>query len=215
MNLADSFHQPPAILRWRCVLLVLLLSLACGADDTRSHFDLDDNTVTVGRSHACGLERVDDLSIGGEIVCWGDAAHGALDPPAGLFVQLSAAEHTTCAISSGERVWCWGGDAAVVLPASAAARGVGEGGEASEAVRAFFASHPRAAAAAATLDSAALLQVSVGGRHACALLSGSGRVFCWGDDTHGQVSAAPAEAALAQVSCGGDACCGLLRGGEG
>jgi len=204
--------------RGAAALLLSLALLGGGAPAAAAppfsgeHLDLDDNTVTLGHFHACALERVDEMSVGGEIVCWGDGSRGQLNPPAGLFVQISASEHTTCAVGIDERVACWGGEAAVVAPAAgaaAAAAGAAGGPPPPPPPRAH------AAGVAALLHSGPLLQVSLGARHACALGSGSGAVVCWGDDAHGQVSGAPRGAALAQVSCGGDACCGLVRGGEG
>jgi hypothetical protein len=46
------------------------------------HHDVDDNTVTVGDSHACAIERMDSTDIGGEAVCWGEGASGETDSPA-------------------------------------------------------------------------------------------------------------------------------------
>jgi hypothetical protein len=170
------------------LLLLHLLRALPAVASSSTILDLDDNSVTVGGAHACALERVDEMSIGGEVVCWGDGAGGALDSPAGLFVQLSASGATTCGVTIEQRVQCWGSSRAVVSPAGASA---------------------------AALQVAAHLQVSVGARHACAIASDGGALTCWGDDAGGAVSGAPAGAA-AQVSCGGGACCALLvRGGGG
>lgn len=190
------------------VATVLLLLLQCVHPQT-AHLDLDDNTVTLGRSHACALERVDELSVGGEIVCWGDNTHGQLDPPSGLYVQLSASEQTTCAISIEERVVCWGGEVGIVGPFRAAAASLaGEGGA------------PGSAAGESPLEDSPLtrgtyLQVSLGSRSACAVGSSDGRMVCWGDDTHGQVTGFPLDKAWVQVSCGGDTCCGLWQDSTG
>jgi hypothetical protein len=219
----------------RAPLLLALLLQTLRRTACAGHLDLDDNTVTLGSLHACALERVDEQSIGGEIVCWGDNGFGQLDPPSGLFVQLSAAEHTTCAVSVEERVACWGGEGSIVEPARAAAAAAAAAAQRAAASTASTAAAPplAAAAAAAALTPAAralwrgsLLQVSVGSRHACAVGSSDGRLVCWGEDGHGQVSAGRAQAweqrAWVQVACGGDACCGLweeagaaLGGGSG
>jgi len=203
-----------------------------------AHLDLDDNTVTLGRSHACALERVDELSVGGEIVCWGDNSFGQLDPPSGLYVQLSASEHTTCAISIEEKVACWGGEESVVGPTSLAASLASSGEEFGDPipVTTTAASGPRrgkgrdihtkssvarrqgdlhvhhhhSAASIASLAKGTFVQVSVGARSACAVgSSDGGSLVCWGDDSHGQVSAFPKNSVWVQVSCGGDTCCGL------
>ena len=153
-----------------------------GSRSPVEHLDLDDNSVTVGGAHACALERVDELSVGGEIVCWGDASAGTLDSPGGLYVQLSSSGSATCGVSVEQRVACWGGGAGgryLVL-------GVHD-----------------------ALGTAARSQVSIGARHACALASHGGHATCWGDDSQGQVSRAPTKGGVAQVSCGGDACCTL------
>jgi len=174
---------------------LLALASLCAA----THLDLDDNSLTVGGAHACALERVDELSVGGEVVCWGDARGGALDSPRGLFVQLSAAGAATCGVSADQKVACWGG--------GARARAIAEG-------------------AAAAPGGAAAAQVSLGARHACALRAGDAggggggggggaRLACWGDDAAGAVSRAPARGGVAQVSCGGDACCALVGADAG
>lgn len=65
------------------IVFVLPLLLVAQSDDTINfHHDIDDNTVTVGHDHACGLEDVGSTyGIGGEIVCWGDGTFGQLDSP--------------------------------------------------------------------------------------------------------------------------------------
>jgi hypothetical protein len=71
---------------------ILLASAAAAASSASSallvpleegfHHDVDDNTVTVGDSHACAIERMDSTDIGGEAVCWGEGASGETDSPA-------------------------------------------------------------------------------------------------------------------------------------
>jgi hypothetical protein len=176
-----------------CAFLLICIVLGAHLD----HLDLDDNTITLGSEHACALERVDEQSAGGEIVCWGDNSYGQLDPPSGLFVQLSASEHTTCAVSVEERVWCWGREGGVVEPARAAAAALSSHSAASTA--SSPSSHTMLhgggsrvedtlAPSALALWRGALLQVSVGARHACAVGSSDGRLVCWGEDDHGQVT---------------------------
>ena len=169
------------------LFLIILLVSGSGPQSLVEHLDLDDNSVTVGGAHACALERVDELSVGGEIVCWGDTRAGTLDSPGGLFVQLSAFGSATCGVSVEQRVTCWGG--------GAGSRGFVNG-------------------ANTALGTAARSQVSVGARHACALASDGGRVTCWGDDNEKQVSRAPTTSGIAQISCGGDACCALSIASE-
>lgn len=72
------------------------------------HHDIDDNIVTVGDDYGCVIERIEEVDIGGEIICWGNGKYHELDPPPGIFIQISAAGHTTCAISIEGNLVCWG-----------------------------------------------------------------------------------------------------------
>ena len=72
------------------------------------HHDIDDNIITVGDDYGCVIERIESVEIGGEIVCWGTGKYQELNPPSGIFIQISAAGHTTCGISIEGNAVCWG-----------------------------------------------------------------------------------------------------------
>ncbi|MCB9764498.1 MAG: hypothetical protein H6739_32285 [Alphaproteobacteria bacterium] len=56
-------------------------------------------------AHACGIRQ------DGGITCWGGGTQGEnapLEPPEGVFTQLSAHPTATCALRDDTRVVCWG-----------------------------------------------------------------------------------------------------------
>jgi hypothetical protein len=170
------------------------------------HHDVDELTVAAGDLHACALERVAGAEVGGEVVCWGDAAAlagalaaaaesapasgasagaGVLEPPGGVFVQLSAAARHACGVTLDERAVCWGETA------------------------------PRALRAGAPAPPAPVLQVSSSAAHACTV-DQAGRLACFGGAACGNHRGeldAPREAAFVQVSVGAEQACALRRDG--
>jgi alpha-tubulin suppressor-like RCC1 family protein len=127
--------------------------------------------VSVGRVHACALTGE------GGVVCWGMGMHGALGdglgpvdtqvpvPVTGLasgVTALSAGDDTTCAVTVGGRIECWGrgdvGELGVGLDGGAYASGV--------------------PVEISSLTSAAMA-VSTSRRFSCAILAG-GAAWWWG-----------------------------------
>jgi len=141
--------------------------------DADFYHDVDELTVAAGDLHACALERAAGAEVGGEVVCWGDAAALAaalaaaaeaaaaaaapssaapaapaasvLEPPGGVFVQLSAAARHACGVTLDERAVCWGETAPRALRAASAA----------------------AAASSSAPPPSPVLQVSSGAAHTC------------------------------------------------
>jgi len=136
---------------------------------------------------------------GGELVCWGDANHGALGPGVTLsqsavptkievanVVEAALGESHACARTASGEVWCWGGNE------------YGQRGDTSAA------DSPRPIQV--KLPTATQLVAS--GNHTCALAGG--KPWCWGID-----NSAPAaiELAAIQVVAGDDHACALVAGG--
>ena len=131
--------------------------------------------VSAGDVHTCAIKTT------GRLFCWGHGSLGRLgtgstqDRPAPVEVAgqstdwaaVSVGGSTTCGIRTSGRLFCWGGD-------RRGANGDG-GGTVSTTV-------PTEVAGGAD-DWAS---VSVGFESTCARKV-SDRVFCWGDDTYGQV----------------------------
>jgi alpha-tubulin suppressor-like RCC1 family protein len=131
------------------------------------------DAITTGHAHACG--RTSD----GTAWCWGSNASGQLgvDSVALSAVPLPAAAASrfdsvsahsaahTCALVQGA-AWCWGSNGSGRL---------GDGGGAGG-----FAARPVA-------GNLAWRQVSTGFGHTCGLTLGEGHLYCWGDNSLGQL----------------------------
>ncbi len=163
--------------------------------------------LALGGSHSCAL------SSKGQVRCWGANQSGQLGdgstsdrvaPSAvqglGAATAVAAGLDTTCAVAGGA-VFCWG---------------QGSTGQLGNGKRA---SSPLPVRVALPGKGAEPVQVSVGGAHACALVTG-GRVFCWGSNLHGQLGdgstserATPGAVALLddarQIAAGRDHVCAL------
>ncbi|MGH9027903.1 MAG: RCC1 domain-containing protein [Acidimicrobiia bacterium] len=129
---------------------------------------------TGGSSHGCAVKKNKRL------YCWGADNEGQLGdgPGAGgpaptqvfgfltTWKRVSAGQGFTCASKKNGRLYCWGGDASGQL-------GNGAGGPADAPVE-------------VTGSATDWKQVAVGATHACARKA-NGRLYCWGNDTSGQL----------------------------
>jgi alpha-tubulin suppressor-like RCC1 family protein len=175
-------------------------------------------SVDLGAEHSCAL-----LSDGG-IACWGSghvtgsnsssvANHVPYRiplPPPGTASAVSAGGAQTCALLTDGKVTCWGDDTYGQL---------GDGPALS--------TNPSRPSAPITLPSpGTATAISVGERHACAVLS-DGRITCWGSDELGQLGngpggdqsapsapvALPAPSTAKSVSAGTHNTCAILTDG--
>ncbi|MBN2196904.1 MAG: RCC1 repeat-containing protein [Polyangiaceae bacterium] len=134
--------------------------------------------VALGFNHACAL--LDD----GSISCWGDNGAGQLGSnttdgqpsPTPVTVatitdvsMIAANAYHSCAIAGGS-VYCWGSDEYEQL---------GDGPHEGESP--FFQAEPVALSSLSSVTS-----VAVGYSHTCALGS-DGRIWCWGNNSYGQL----------------------------
>lgn len=134
----------------------------------------DWTSVDAGRQHTCAI-RV------GKLYCWGFDGDGRLGNGAGLASQqapqqitaatdwksVSAGSFHTCAIRSTGKLYCWGWD------------DTGEIGNGPASTAQVDAPQQITTATDWT-------RVSTGGEFTCALRS-TGKLYCWGDNFHGQV----------------------------
>jgi alpha-tubulin suppressor-like RCC1 family protein len=134
--------------------------------------------VTAGVSHACALTRT------GDVWCWGANDSGQLGHrtcttkcPAGKVEGVTSAIHVsagngfTCAVLGTGAVHCWGRNAAREL------------GRPTTTTCGMNACDP---VPDAVIGVSGAAQVSAGGKYACARTSAQ-EVFCWGDNTYGQL----------------------------
>jgi alpha-tubulin suppressor-like RCC1 family protein len=140
--------------------------------------------LAAGTDFTCGAH------MGGTTSCWGsnDGARLGLGVDASsnvpvstgnkTWAQLSAGGSSACAIASNdESLWCWGQN------------GSGQVGVGSTAAQ-------RSAVEVLPAASASWSSVAVGTSHACAVRtddagSGTGTLWCWGDNTYGQLGTSP------------------------
>jgi alpha-tubulin suppressor-like RCC1 family protein len=166
--------------------------------------------VSAGSAHTCGIRT-------GKLFCWGSDSDGQLGNGSsttadqGLPQQIgslsdwktvSAGRVHTCAIRGSGYLYCWGSDSD------------GELGNGSTAGSQTWPT--RVAGTATTWKS-----VSAGDAHTCGIL-GRGYLYCWGDDSDGQLGNGSAGSASSpyrvsgtatswsNVSAGGAHTCGML-----
>lgn len=140
------------------------------------------STLTVGPDHACGL------TAQGNAYCWGAAGFGEIGngstPPmlqttpapvsGGLhFKSLSAGNVYTCGVTTGNKAYCWGfnldgalGDSAVIHTTT-----------------------PTAVAGGIAFSSISTWGTNGNSGTTCGLTP-SGKAYCWGDDSRGQLGGA-------------------------
>lgn len=160
-------------------LLAVLFLAACGDDATESTEPTAATAataavwtqITVGAQHTCALAST------ARAYCWGHAENGELGTgttanhlatptrvSGGLsFAQISAGTEHTCAVTTGQKAYCWG---------SNLFRQLGNGTTAS------------GSAPVAVAGGRLFSQIRAGAMHTCALTP-TGKAFCWGGNQYG------------------------------
>jgi len=132
--------------------------------------------LAAGKQHTCAA--LDD----GTVWCWGDNASGQLGSPASAFTEtatpvqvpglsgvsdVSAGDAFSCALDGNGAVWCWGDNMHGEL-------GDGTGTSSASPVQAVLSGSNTAT------------DIAAGRQHVCAVQS-DGAVWCWGDNSSGQL----------------------------
>lgn len=150
--------------------------------------DIEGAMVTIGEFHGCAIEAVENAEAGGELVCWrnGRDKEGLLQVPDGIFVQVSAGRHHTCAIREDERLVCWGKEEWVKSPPAGAFVQVSSGTTHACAVRKDGALKCFGMCPLGACDAPAgeFVQVSMAGHAGCGVLV-NGSAACWGHGSSG------------------------------
>lgn len=171
--------------------------------------------VAVGTDHVCAT------TADGHVACWGANDRGQLGDnttiahaaPANVMnlagvTHLASGLQTSCAIKSNGEVWCWGDDN----------RGqIGRG----------FTTDENSAVPVQALVTESIAGVAIGDFFTCGV-AGSGNVWCWGEDDHGEngdgaipfllENDAPVQVTslmgIVQVTAGGAHACALAGDGH-
>jgi len=187
-----------------------------GIDGTSANSGVDRRVpVRVGlpfpaRTLSSGWNQSCAVGPAGEVWCWGEDATGNAAPSRRIlsteaFVAVTVGASHACALARTGQVHCWGGNDRGQL---------GDGSQES-----------RPETAAPIAGGGRFAEVSAGANHTCARTP-EGAVFCWGQNTFGQLGSQDTtdrrvpvrvdiSAPFLQIDAGGSHSCGRLAGGEG
>jgi alpha-tubulin suppressor-like RCC1 family protein len=159
--------------------------------------------LTTGRNHSCGV------TTDNRVFCWGYNRYGQVGDGSGGWLkvrpvrvadtrqyrQVDAGRDFTCAVTTGDRAFCWGYGAVGAL---------GNGTRSS-------ARQPAPVSGGLGFE-----RVSAGDFHTCAETT-THRAWCWGGTEASDLTpaAVPGGLLFAQVSAGGEASCGKTPEGRG
>jgi alpha-tubulin suppressor-like RCC1 family protein len=155
---------------WLLMLVIGMVWLPTGNAATHSVA----SSVAAGEYHTCAL------TSDGVVQCWGDNGEGQLgnndlnesitpvtvSGQTGGIISITAGSHHNCALSNIGRVSCWGGNT------------FGQLGNGTQTASGVPVDVPAI--------SGGIVGIAAGGAHTCAL-SDVGDVWCWGDNSLGQL----------------------------
>jgi alpha-tubulin suppressor-like RCC1 family protein len=198
------------------LLIPFLVALAACDKPTRPSDPPTWAALTTGATHTCGL------SSQGVAYCWGNNRFGQLGVDTLLgdsigvvstprrvqsdlrFKSLSAAESTTCGVTTDDVAYCWGNNR------------FGQLGNGATSLAATPAPTP-------VVGGLTFVAVATGGISTCAL-TGAGAAYCWGDNRYGKLGRGDLASSVSPVPVAGGIAftsihpallhtCGLARDG--
>jgi len=159
--------------------------------------------ISSGEAHSCGLNIGD-----GTVSCWGDSSAGQGIGTPGTFIDVSVSTDANCAVTTTGELDCWGSaDFWSDLPPSGPWRTVATTDDWACA-RSFGGNIDCWNGAPPPPSTTGFAKLSPGTGHVCGLKDNGG-IECWGDDSHGQVSGAPADLGYTEIASGDHHACAL------
>lgn len=171
-----------------------------GSGGDEGEADIKIKAVAAGHKHTCALDTE------GRVHCWGENAHGQMEPPEGeLFEQIVAGIEYTCGLTGAMRAICWGeieedpvdaldGEFEYLSGGDFQVCGIGASGE----LKCWGMSWGDA-------PGGKWKDVSVGYQHSCSLAYEDGEIHCWG--TNYQIELEDIYGSYASVSAGNTHVC--------
>ena len=137
-------------------------------------------TVETKGGHTCAL------GASGSIWCWGRTLGATtpvekptrIDQGGAAFMSITNGATYDCGIDSSGSIWCWGDN------------GSGRLGDGTTETR---------PTPVKIMSSLRFLSVSAGGTHTCAITATTAELYCWGDNTRGQLGEGPPGSAYSKL----------------
>ena len=183
LGVADTVNSAT----WRTIDSLLWFDSASGMPTLAPFVLAGQSNLDAGDDHACAIV---DVAGARRVACWGaNGAHqvvgsdllayprpvSTLLPDGAIPSAVSAGGAHTCVVTQDGRLQCWGAND----------HGQSDGMSTSAWVDPGWVT-------LAVPAGTSIHQVTAGGAHTCALTAGDARVFCWGDNTYGQVGSGTA-----------------------
>jgi len=156
--------------------------------------------VSMGEKHSCGM------TLDGTVRCWGYDADNQGSDPFGTYSHLSSGYNHSCGVLNTQEVACWGtANNWAVAPPAGPWNQVASGDEFSCAMTE---NGNVTCWNGVSSPSGTFSQIDAGGGHVCGVRT-NGAIECWGNDSHDQVSQAPAGNTWAYVTAGDTHSCAV------
>ena len=160
-------------------------------------------SMDIGAFKACAIRA------NGSVACWRSSGKYQVEPPPGVYSQVTVGGHFACALRNDATVHCWGHEGGTIKPpgryVEVSAGGIHACGLTSSGRINCWGgnTHNEAIPPDGTFRS-----VSVGARHSCAIRTDD-TVICWGDGVD-----QPPNKKFQSIRGGDSYTCGLLHNGE-